>query len=152
VLGETESIANERADYLNSLIDPELAVATSSSGLGADLAKLKPGAPLSDLQRNQGMKGAEQMLQQTMKAEGVSFTEAARKRDVRREIVGTAGMVADRLQEIFEAGVCDGFVLAPTMFPGTFEQFCRSVVPELQRRGLFRTDYTGRTLRENLQS
>lgn len=152
VLGETEGIANERADYLNSLIDPELSVATSSSGLGADLAKLKPGASLSDLQRNQGMKGAEQMLQQTMKAEGVSFTEAAKKRDVRREIVGTAGMVADRLQEIFEAGVCDGFVLAPTMFPGTFEQFCRSVVPELQRRGLFRTDYTGRTLRENLQS
>jgi alkanesulfonate monooxygenase SsuD/methylene tetrahydromethanopterin reductase-like flavin-dependent oxidoreductase (luciferase family) len=53
---------------------------------------------------------------------------------------------------MFEAGVCDGFVLAPTMFPGMFEQFCRSVVPELQRRGLFRTDYAGRTLRENLQS
>ena len=152
VLGETEGIANERADYLNSLIDPELTVAASSSGLGADLTKLKPGTSLSELQRNQGMKGTEQGLQQAMKAEGLSFTEATRKRDVRREIVGTASMVADRLQEMFEAGVCDGFVLAPTMFPGMFEQFCRSVVPELQRRGLFRTDYAGRTLRENLQS
>jgi hypothetical protein len=38
------------------------------------------------------------------------------------------------------------------MFPGMFEQFCRSVVPELQRRGLFRTEYAGRTLRENLQA
>jgi alkanesulfonate monooxygenase SsuD/methylene tetrahydromethanopterin reductase-like flavin-dependent oxidoreductase (luciferase family) len=61
-------------------------------------------------------------------------------------------MIADRLQAIFEAGVCDGFVLTPSMFPGMFEQFCRGVVPELQRRGLFRTDYAGRTLRENLQS
>ena len=52
---------------------------------------------------------------------------------------------------MFEAGVCDGFVLAPTRFPGLFEQFCRGVVPELQRRGIFRKEYTGRTLRENLQ-
>ena len=152
VLGETEGIANERADYLNSLIDPELSVAASSSGLGADLTKLKPGTSLSELQRNQGMKGTEQALQQAMKAEGLSLSEAAKKRNARREIVGTASTVADRLQETFEAGVCDGFVLAPTMFPGMFEQFCRSVVPELQRRGLFRTDYAGRTLRENLQS
>ncbi|MGI4940377.1 MAG: hypothetical protein ACRYHQ_07425, partial [Janthinobacterium lividum] len=60
-------------------------------------------------------------------------------------------MIADRLQELFEAGVCDGFVVTPTTFPGMFEQFCRGVVPELQRRGLFRTEYAGRTLRENLQ-
>lgn len=60
-------------------------------------------------------------------------------------------MIADRLQELFEAGVCDGFVLSPTMFPGMFEQFCRAVVPELQRRGIFRTSYTGRTLREHLR-
>ena len=45
-----------------------------------------------------------------------------------------------------------GFVVSPVNFPGMFEQFCRSVVPELQRRGLFRTEYTGRTLRENLRS
>jgi FMN-dependent oxidoreductase (nitrilotriacetate monooxygenase family) len=152
VLGETVSIAEERADYLNSLIDPELSVAASSSSLGADLTRLKAGVSLAELQGNQGMKGTEQVLQQAMKAEGLSFEEAARKRNTRRELVGTPAMVADRLQEIFEAGVCDGFVVAPTMFPGMFEQFCRSVVPELQRRGLFRKDYSGRTLRENLQS
>jgi alkanesulfonate monooxygenase len=46
--------------------------------------------------------------------------------------------------------VCDGFVVSPVNHPGMFEQFCRSVVPELQRRGLFRTEYEGKTLRENL--
>lgn len=152
VIGETESIARERADYLTGLIDPELNTAASSSGLGADLTRLKGDASLAGLQGNQGMKGTEQVFAQRMKAEGLTLKEAAAKRGVGRELVGTPAMIADHLQETFEAGVCDGFVLAPTMFPGMFEQFCRAVVPELQRRGIFRTDYTGRTLRENLQS
>ena len=153
VLGETESIARERADYLNSLIDPELTLASASSNLGADLTKLAPGGSLAALQGNQGMKGSEDVLRQTMKAEGLTFEQAlAKRRKGGRELVGTAAMIADTLQEMFEAGVCDGFVLTPTMFPGMFEQFCRSVVPELQRRGLFRREYTGRTLRENIQS
>lgn len=151
VIGETESIAVERAEYLASLIDPELSTAASSSGLGADLTKLKSDGSLADLQGNQGMKGTEQVFAQTMKAEGVTLKEAAARRGAGRELVGTPGMIADRLQDLFEAGVCDGFVLAPTMFPGMFEQFCRAVVPELQRRGIFRKDYTGRTLRENLR-
>jgi alkanesulfonate monooxygenase SsuD/methylene tetrahydromethanopterin reductase-like flavin-dependent oxidoreductase (luciferase family) len=97
------------------------------------------------------MKGSEDAFRQQMQAEGRSFAEVAENRNRGRELVGTAEMVADRLQALFEAGVCDGFVLSPVNFPGMFEQFCRSVVPELQRRGVFRTDYTGRTLRENLR-
>jgi alkanesulfonate monooxygenase SsuD/methylene tetrahydromethanopterin reductase-like flavin-dependent oxidoreductase (luciferase family) len=98
------------------------------------------------------MKGSEDVLNQHMKAQGLSFAQVAVERGRGRELVGTAAMVADRLQEIFEAGACDGFVLSPVNFPGMFEQFCRSVVPELQRRGLFRKEYGGRTLRENLRS
>jgi FMN-dependent oxidoreductase (nitrilotriacetate monooxygenase family) len=152
VLGETDGIARERADYIDSLIDPELSIASSSSNLGADLTKLNSEAALEGLQGNQGMKGTEDVLRQNMKAEGLSLKQAAEKRGSGRELVGTAITVADRLQEIFEAGVCDGFVVTPTTFPGMFEQFCRSVVPELQRRGLFRKEYAGRTLRENLRS
>ncbi len=150
VLGETDSIARERAAFLNSLIDPELSLAASSSGLGADLTKLAPGQDLAALQGNQGMQGTQDLLEQAMKAEGLTFAQAAVKRNDGREIVGTAEAVADRLEAIFLSGACDGFVLAPTMFPGMFEQFCRSVVPVLQRRGLFRTAYAGKTLRENL--
>jgi FMN-dependent oxidoreductase (nitrilotriacetate monooxygenase family) len=152
VLGETESIAREKAAYLNSLIDPELNMASASSNLGADITRLGGDKTLAELQGNQGIKGSEDVLAQTVKAEGITLQQAAQKRGEGREIVGTPAMVADRLQAMFDAGVCDGFVLAPTMFPGMFEQFCRAVVPELQRRGLFRTEYTGRTLRENLQS
>jgi FMN-dependent oxidoreductase (nitrilotriacetate monooxygenase family) len=153
VIGETESIARERAEYLNSLIDPELSLAASSSGLGADLSRLSEGKTLEELpQGNQGMQGTADLLAQAMKAEGLSLKEAATKRGKGREIVGTPEMVADRLEAMFTADACDGFVLAPTMFPGMFEQFCRAVVPELQRRGLFRTQYDGRTLRENLRA
>ncbi len=150
VLGETESIARERADYLNSLIDPELSLAASSSNVGADLTKIEDLATLARVQGTQGMAGSTDLLDQIMKAERIGFKEAAVKRTEGRDLVGTAAVVADRLQEMFEAGVCDGFVLTPTMFPGMFEQFCRSVVPELQRRGLFRTFYAGSTLRQNL--
>ena len=151
VLGETHSIAQERADYLNSLIDDELVLASTSSNLGADMTKVDSQKTLAALQGNQGMQGSQDVITQVMKAEGVSFKEAVTKRREGREMVGTAIEIADRLEAMFKAGVCDGFVLTPTMFPGMFEQFCRSVVPELQRRGLFRTEYTGRTLRENLR-
>ena len=151
VLGETESIAREKSAYLASLVDPELSVAASSSSLGADLSKLKDAADLKALQGNQGMVGTEELLAQTMRAEGIGLKEAAVKRDV-RELVGTAAQVADHMQALFEAGVCDGFVVAPTTFPSMFEQFCRSVVPELQRRALFRREYRGSTLRENLRA
>ena len=58
--------------------------------------------------------------------------------------------IADRLQEWFEQGAADGFNVLVPHLPGGLEDFAQGVVPELQRRGLFRTEYEGRTLRQNL--
>jgi hypothetical protein len=69
---------------------------------------------------------------------------------VHNPIVGDPKEVADRLEEWFAAPACDGFVLSATHVPGAYEDFVRLVVPELQRRGLFRKDFAGTTLRENL--
>jgi FMN-dependent oxidoreductase (nitrilotriacetate monooxygenase family) len=149
VLGETESIARERAVYLKSLIKPETWAARVSGSLGVDVDKVQDAESLAALQGNQGIRGAEDRIHQAMKEQGLSIAEAV-KEDKNAEIVGTPAQVADHLQEIFESGACDGFIVAPTYFPGMIEQFCRMVVPELQRRGLFRTQYDGRTLRENL--
>src|SRR5262249_45385053 len=63
---------------------------------------------------------------------------------------GTPVQVADQMQEWFEAPGCDGFVLAATHVPGSYDDFVRLVVPELQRRGLYHRDYAGTTLRDNL--
>jgi FMN-dependent oxidoreductase (nitrilotriacetate monooxygenase family) len=69
---------------------------------------------------------------------------------VHNAIVGGPKEVADRLEQWFTAPACDGFVLSATHVPGAYEDFVRFVVPELQRRGLFRKDFAGTTLRENL--
>jgi alkanesulfonate monooxygenase SsuD/methylene tetrahydromethanopterin reductase-like flavin-dependent oxidoreductase (luciferase family) len=69
---------------------------------------------------------------------------------VHNAIVGGPKEVADRLEQWFSAPACDGFVLSATHVPGAYEDFVRFVVPELQRRGLFRKDFSGVTLRENL--
>jgi len=149
VLGETESIARERAAYLKSLVKPETWAARVSGSLGVDVNKVTDAAGLAAMQGNQGIRGAEDRLTQAIAEKGISMAEAV-KEDKNDEIVGTPSQVADHLQHLFESGACDGFIVAPTYFPGMIEQFCRMVVPELQRRGLFRTQYTGRTLRENL--
>jgi alkanesulfonate monooxygenase SsuD/methylene tetrahydromethanopterin reductase-like flavin-dependent oxidoreductase (luciferase family) len=64
--------------------------------------------------------------------------------------VGSPKDVADKLEEWFVTRGCDGYVVAASHVPGTYEAFARFVTPELQRRGLLHTDYRGRTLRENL--
>lgn len=149
VIGETESIARERAAYLKSLIKPETWAARVSGSLGADVSKLGNEKSLADLQGNQGIRGAEDRIREAMSEKGLSIAEAV-KEDKNSEIVGTPSQIADYLQHIFESGACDGFIVAPTYFPGMIEQFCRMVVPELQRRGIFRKEYSGKTLRENL--
>jgi FMN-dependent oxidoreductase (nitrilotriacetate monooxygenase family) len=65
-------------------------------------------------------------------------------------IVGGPKEISDRLEQWLVERACDGFVVAATHVPGTYEDFVRFVIPELQRRGLFRKDYAGKTLRENL--
>jgi FMN-dependent oxidoreductase (nitrilotriacetate monooxygenase family) len=148
VLGETESIAREKAAYLDSLGDAELTLAGNSHLLGADLSTHRTEEEVISAQGNQGVQGSHDRVVQLARAEGISFSEAvSRKRDL---LVGTAAQVADHLEDWFRGGACDGFILWPTVHPTMFEEFTRLVVPELQRRGLFRTEYQGKTLRENL--
>ena len=64
--------------------------------------------------------------------------------------IGTPADIADIMQEWFEASGCDGFNITPATLPGGGEDFVELVVPELQRRGLFRTEYESSTLRQNL--
>ena len=64
--------------------------------------------------------------------------------------VGSPSTVADNMQDWFQNGAGDGFVIAATHMPGAYEDFCFRVVPELQERGVFQDDYRGSTLRDNL--
>ncbi|UPY38786.1 LLM class flavin-dependent oxidoreductase [Sediminicoccus sp. KRV36] len=148
VVGETQEIAREKYAYLQSLILPDAQTMLNSSLLGADLSKHRTAEALAAAQGNQGITGSTDRVLQLMRDEKISFAEAAAKpRDL---LLGTAETIADELEDWFTAGACDGFILWPTVFPRMFEDFGRFVVPELQRRGLFRKEYAGRTLRDNM--
>lgn len=67
-------------------------------------------------------------------------------------LVGTPADIADKMEQFMDEGGADGFMLAATYTPGCFEEFVDMVVPELQKRGRYRTEYTGSTLRDNLRS
>jgi len=150
VIGETEAIAQEKAAFLDSLIDPEVVLASSSSLLGVDLSTLETEEEAARKAGNQGVQGSRERMSQVAAAQGISFAQAVRK--PRGLLAGTPAMIADVMEDWFKGGACDGFVIPPTVFPSTYEEFARMVVPELQRRGLFRRDYAGKTLRENLHN
>jgi FMN-dependent oxidoreductase (nitrilotriacetate monooxygenase family) len=150
VVGETDSIAREKAAYLESLVDPELVVAASSWSVVADLSQVDTPEGMAASNSNQGVQGHRDRVKQVARANNISFAEAVRR--PRALLVGTPAAIADVMENWFRAGACDGFILPPTVFPTTIEEFGRMVVPELQRRGLYRTAYEGRTLRENLRA
>ncbi|MBO1324955.1 NtaA/DmoA family FMN-dependent monooxygenase [Acetobacter sp. TBRC 12305] len=149
IVGETDSIAREKADYINSLVVGELNAAHLSASAGVDVTKLsdkdKPGSEAGA----QGMHAIIEDVSELQKTAKTEFLAAARKM-LPEQIVGSPKTVADRLEDIFTSGCCDGFVLDPVTAPSSHETFARAVVPELQRRGLFRTQYEAPTLRGNI--
>jgi FMN-dependent oxidoreductase (nitrilotriacetate monooxygenase family) len=155
IVGETEAIAREKRDYVNSLVDAELAIELVSAHTGQDLSAYPPDQPLADLKLETGSRGSLEVILQGTKAENLTLREAARRfatSELCPQIVGTPEQVADELQLMFEHDGCDGFILTPTVMPGSFEDFARSVVPILQERGQFRREYPGTTLRDTLRS
>ena len=155
ILGDTQTMAEERRDYMDKLVDPELALSITSCHLGIDLSGFPLDQPLELLAQDTTVSGGLDVLMQATHAEGLTLRQAAQRYGtsvMAPQLVGTAESVADTMQDLFESGACDGFILTPTTFPGMFEQFARSVIPALQKRGVYRTAYTGATLRENLRT
>ena len=155
VIGETEAIAKDRAAYVNGLVDTQLGMAQISGHIGIDLSRFDPDQPLADVALEEGSRGSFEVILQGSLAEGLSLGEAARRfatSELCPQLVGTPEMIADQLTDLFLDYACDGFVLTPTTFPGMYEQFSKTVVPILQKRGVFRQEYTGTTLRDHLRN
>jgi FMN-dependent oxidoreductase (nitrilotriacetate monooxygenase family) len=155
IIGETDTIARERQAYMNDLVDPTLGLAVMSGHLGIDFSKYPLDARIDELNLDVAVTGSFDVIVQGVKSEGLTLGEAAKRfatSELTPQVVGAPETVADYLIDLFDDRACDGFIITPTVFPGTFEQFVRAVVPELQRRGKFRTEYSGTTLRENLRA
>lgn len=155
VLGETEAIAKERAAAINEYASPTLGVAEISNALGVDMSKEPLDKPLEDLELTQGCRGILDVMLQGSKKDGLTLGQAGKAwatSQMTPQLIGTPKMIADHLQDLFEAECCDGFMICPSISPGGYVQFVKTVVPELQRRGIFRKEYQYATFRENLQN
>jgi alkanesulfonate monooxygenase SsuD/methylene tetrahydromethanopterin reductase-like flavin-dependent oxidoreductase (luciferase family) len=155
VVGETESIAREKEQlFLDAYVHPVASLALLSEVLNYDFSKHDLDDVVSDemMEASGGIRGLAQGVRNHLDREVTVRDLAAHRATLLQgpRFVGTAEQVADQMQEWFETGGCDGFVLAATHLPGAFEEFVRMVVPVLQERGLFRTEYEGTTLRDHL--
>jgi FMN-dependent oxidoreductase (nitrilotriacetate monooxygenase family) len=155
VVGETRAIAEEKERlFLDAYVHPIASLALLSEVLNYDFSKHDLDDVVSDemMAASGGIRGLAQGVRSHLDREVTVRDLAAHRATLLQgpRFVGTAEDVADQMQEWFETRGCDGFVLAATHLPGAFEEFVRMVVPVLQERGLFRRDYTGRTLRDHL--
>lgn len=153
-VGRTEEEARAKLEQHNSLVHPLVGLSTMSSHMNFDFSKLPLDAPLEQIQV-QGMQGMLAAVRSLADGKSMTLREIGQRYGesvVVPQIVGTPSQVADQLEALFINGACDGFMVSPAYLPGGFDDFVDLVVPELQCRGLFRTEYTGATLRENLSS
>ena len=156
-VGETQSVAEDKYAYIDSLAKPIDGLALLSEALNFDFAKKNMDDPFSD-EELEGISGLRGILDRVIRLSGrpnptlADFVEFSGRGTIREapHFVGNPTQVADQLEEWFVEGACDGYVLAATHMPGAYEEFTRYVVPELQRRGLYHRDYAGPTLRDNL--
>jgi FMN-dependent oxidoreductase (nitrilotriacetate monooxygenase family) len=155
VVGATRSEAEDKKaayDLLSNEID---ALSLLSEALNFDFASKGLDEPFSDAEIASitGIQGLrDHVLQLSGKPNPTprDFMHFSGRGRLGNAWVGGPKELADMFEEWFTSQACDGFVIGPTHLPGAFEDFVRLVVPELQRRGLFRTDYTGSTLRDHL--
>lgn len=154
-VGRSEQEAREKFEQLQALIDPVLGVGLLSTFLGnVDLSAYPVDGPFpQDLPVTEGWKSRQVLFADLAQRENLSIRQLYERVAGARghwTVIGTPESIADQMQHWFETGAADGFnVLGPTL-PHGLADFAELVIPELQRRGLFRREYQGRTLREHL--
>jgi N-acetyl-S-(2-succino)cysteine monooxygenase len=154
VVGRTESEARAKFQALQDLILPEVGLAQLSQLIGGfDLSGYPIDGPVPELPETNNNKSRQALMLKIARERKLSIRELYLSIAGARghwQLVGTPEQIADELQSWFENEAADGFNVMPPVMPGGVQDFVELVVPELQRRGLFRTAYEGRTLRENL--
>lgn len=154
IVGGTETEAKAKYRDLQELIPDAVGVALLASYLNiADLSIHPIDGPLPDIPRNEGIQSRQQLIVDQGRRENLSIRDLARHFAGARghwQVVGTPEQIADAMEQRYLAGAADGFNIMPPLLPTGLNEFVASVIPELQRRGLFRSEYEGSTLRDNL--
>lgn len=153
VVGETVAEAQEKKNLLDSLVHPDSGIATLSVLLGYDVSGLDLDKPLPELTESNASKSGQKKLVDMARRDNLTVGQLAQfvggSFSV-LEIVGTPKTIVDQMEEWFVSSACDGFNIMFPYLPEGLHDFVDKIVPELQRRDLFRREYEGTTLRENL--
>ncbi|MEV6562651.1 NtaA/DmoA family FMN-dependent monooxygenase [Nocardia sp. NPDC051756] len=164
VLGDTAQDAEDRARHIRrQQVGPQTAIAFLEQVWGRDLSGYDPDGPLPDVEPTDNVtitrgrvrhakdpRAVAEAWRAKAEAEKLSIRELIIEVTARQQFVGTPAAVAEQIDTYVQADASDGFILVPHLTPGGLDEFVGRVVPELQERGSFRTEYTGSTLRDHL--
>jgi len=152
VVGDSEAEAREKRALLDSLVHYDSGIASLSIALGTDASKFDPDAPLPPIPETNASKSGRDRVLRMAKEEGLNVRQLAGRLGgySGHALVGTPMSIADEMEVWLMENGSDGFNVMFPYLPAGLDDFVDKVVPELQRRGIFRTAYEGKTLRENL--
>jgi N-acetyl-S-(2-succino)cysteine monooxygenase len=154
IVGYTDEQAQAHAAEMMALIPDDLALSNLKPlAGGVDFTQFDPDRPVPDLPESNAGKSHREAIMNVSRTKGLSTIETARyfAEGSYLKMIGSPSSIADTMQTWQEAGACDGFLAVPTHFPTGVEAFTGKVVPELQARGVFRTEYSGPHLRDHLR-
>lgn len=154
-VARTSTEAHAKYVELEELIHPEagLGLLSGLTGGQVDLSKYDLDGPLPELPQTNNNRSRQTLVYEIARSRGLTIRQLYKEVAGARghwTIIGSPAEIADQLEIWFNGEAADGFNIMPPVLPRDIDDFIELVVPELQRRGLFRTFYEGRTLRENL--
>ena len=152
VVGDSVEEAKEKRALLDSLVHYDSAIASLSVQLGTDASGFDPDGQLPEIPETNASKSGRQRLVDVAARDKLTVRQLAQRVGGYGglAVVGTPAIIADQMEEWLVSEGCDGFNIMFPFLPAGLDDFVDKVVPELQRRGIFRREYEGRTLRENL--
>jgi alkanesulfonate monooxygenase len=152
VVGDTVDEAKQKRALLDSLVHPDSGIASLSIALGHDASQFDLDGPLPDIPESNASKSGRERVIARARRDNLTVRQLAQIAGSYGGLamVGTPEMIADQMEEWLYGDGCDGFNIMFPWVPGGLDEFVDRVVPELQRRGLFRREYAGVTLRDHL--
>ncbi|MEP7455767.1 LLM class flavin-dependent oxidoreductase [Phyllobacterium sp. SB3] len=152
VIGDSVEEAREKRDALDGLVHYANAIGSLSIAIGQDASLFDPDGPLPEITDTNASKSALERVVTMARGEGLTVRQLAQRLGGYSGLafVGTPSTIADEMEEWLNTEGSDGFNIMFPYLPAGLDDFVEKIVPELQRRGIFRTEYQGTTLRENL--
>ncbi|MBX9738975.1 MAG: LLM class flavin-dependent oxidoreductase [Beijerinckiaceae bacterium] len=153
IVAKTRQEAQDKFQQLQDLIHPDIGLAVLSRKMGFDFSRFPIDGPVPDVVEGEILSSRVTTLIEVSRRDNLTIRQLYQKFCSTRghfSLVGTPTDVVDQMAEWFEKGAADGFNFIAPWLPGGLDNFVDLVVPELQRRGLYRTAYEGKTLRDNL--